>query len=120
MKKYIFNANGRAPDLGVFNRGDIRALEEAEVVLHEKRGLVVDISTLSMDECRHFFFEINVNDLPDSIKVADMQELLILTKEAINRGIELPKKINLNKVKKLLKGEGEEAPGQTEEEMKDV
>lgn len=120
MKNYIFDTNGRSPDFGVFSRGDIRELEEEAVILHEKRGLVIDVATLSMDECRRFFFEINVNDLPDNIKVADMQELLILTKEAINMGIGLPKKINLSKVKKLLKGEGEEAPVKSEEEMKDV
>ena len=120
MKDYIFTESGTAPDLGAISRGEVRALEKGEVVLHEKRGLVKELDKLSKDECRRFFFEINVNDLPDSIKAADMQELLILAKELIKRGIELPKKINLDKVRKLLKGEGEEAPGKTEEELNDV
>ena len=120
MKDYIFTESGTAPDLGVFSRGEIRPLEEMAVVLHEKRGLVRDIGKLSKDECRRFFFEININDLPDNIKAADMQELLILTKELIKRGIDLPKKINLDKVKKLLKGEGEQAPGKNKEELNDV
>lgn len=120
MKNYIFNENGTAPDLGRFSRGEVRPLEVAEVVLHEKRGLITEVGNLSKDKCRRFFFEMNINDLPDNIKAADMQELLILAKEAISRGIELPKKINLDKVKKLLKGEGEEAPGKSEEDLKNV
>lgn len=120
MKDYIFTESGTAPDLGVFSRGEVRPLEERVVVLHEKRGLVRDVSKLSKDECRRFFFEVNIDDLPDNIKAADMQELLILAKELIKREIELPKKINLDKVKKLLIGEGEEAPGKSEEEIKDV
>ena len=120
MKDYIFTESGTSPDLGAFSRGEVRQFKEGEIVLHEQRGLVKEVADLSKDECRRFFFEININDLPDSIKVADMQELLILAKELIKRGIELPKKINLDKVKKLLKGEGEEAPGKNEEELNDV
>ena len=120
MKDYIFTESGTAPDLGAFSRGEVRSLEEGAVVLHEKRGLIKEVGRLSKDECRRFFFEININDLPDSIKAADMQELLISAKELIKRGIELPKKINLDKVRKLLKGEGEEAPGKNEEELNDV
>jgi hypothetical protein len=120
MKDYIFTESGTAPDFGAFIRGEVRPLEEREVVLHEERGLVIDVSKLSKDKCRRFFFEVNINDLPDNIKAADMQELLILAKELIKQGIELPKKINLDKVKELLKGEGEETPGKTEEELNDV
>ena len=120
MKDYIFTESGTAPDFGVFSRGEVRALKEGAVVLHEERGLVIDVGKLSKDECRRFFFEVNINDLPDNIKAADMQELLILAKELIKKGIELPKKINLDKVKKLLKGEGEEALVKSEEEIKDV
>jgi hypothetical protein len=121
MKKaFIFLTSGEAPDLGSFSKGDVRELEPGEVTTHVGRDTLKEIDKLSKDECRRFFFEINVDDLPDSIKVSDMQELLILTKEAIGRGIDLPKKISLDKVKKLLKGEGEEAPEQIEEVTDDV
>lgn len=105
MKDYIFLSTGDAPDFGEFKRGEIRELKPANVVVHVDRHTLKEVEKLTKDECRRFFFEINVNDLPDSIKVEPMQELLILTKEAIDLGIYLPKKINLEKIKKLLNSE---------------
>ena len=120
-KDFIFLTSGDAPDLGFFSRGQVRKVEDYEVKEHVKRNTIKAVEDLVKDECRHFFFEINVNDLPDSIKVADMQDLLILTKEVIKKGIDLPEKITLDKVKKLLNMEVEEAPekNKTKEGVKD-
>lgn len=102
MKDYIFLSTGDAPDFGAFERGEIRELNSVNQVIHVARGTMKEVANLTKDECRRFFFEMNVNDLPDSIKVEPMQELLILTKKAVGFGIDLPKKINLEKIKKLL------------------
>lgn len=111
MKKdFIFLTSGDAPDLGFFNRGEVIEIEDYEVEVHIKRKTIKAVDDLLKDECRHFFFEISINDLPDNIKVADMQELLILTKDAIKKGIDLPGKITLDKIKKLLNMEVEETP----------
>lgn len=118
MKHFIFLSNGEGSVVGNFRRGDIREFDEERVARHIERGVLKDISKLSKDECRRFFFEMNINDLPDTIKVGDLQELLILTKEAIKKGLDLPEKISLDKIKKLLKaGDNpeEEAPEITEE-----
>ena len=115
MKPFIFLTTGEGPALGVFSRGEIRAMDPARAE-KIKKGVLKETSKLSKDDCRLFFFEVGVNDLPDSIKVGDMQQLLILTKEAISRGIDLPEKISLDKVRKLL-AEGDETVPETTEEV---
>ena len=118
MKDYIFLSTGDAPDFGEFSRGEIREFHPANVVVHVNRGTLKEVSKLTKDECRRFFFEMNVNDLPDGIKVEHMQDLLILTKEAVGFGIDLPKKISLEKIKKLLNS-GDESSGNNVKETKE-
>lgn len=119
MKEIIFLKSGDAPDLGGFARGEIRQdrIGALRLAVHVKRGTVKEVSQLTMDECRRFFFEMNVNDLPDNIKAGDLQELLILTREAVNLGLDIPKKVNLKKIKELL-NLGDMLPENIEEEVK--
>ena len=106
MKAFICLKSGDAPnDLGEFKRGDIKIVGVLRGTVYVERQILKAVNDLSKDDCRRFFFEMNINDLPDNIKIAELQELLILTKKALDHGIDIPKKINLEKIKKLLNSE---------------
>ena len=107
MKEYIFITDGEA-EFGAFETGDIRSFAPEKVKAHiERNEIMVPVADIEKDDWRRFFARMNVFDLPDNISLPKMRELYGLTYEAVEKGITLPKKINIKKLNELL---GRDAP----------
>ncbi len=117
MENFIFTESGVSNSLGEFKAGQIRSFDPEAVDIHVKRDKILrTVSGLSKDDCREYLARLNIFDIVDNLKVGEMQNLLELCTEAIERGTAIPKKPTPEKLLKILKGE-DDSPEEIKEEV---
>ena len=120
MKKenFIFTEAGVANEFGAFKAGQIRAFVPGEVTVHvERNKTMLPVSGLSKDDCRKYLARLQVFDITDGLKKGEMQDLLELCTEAVEKGVAIPDKPSPGKLIKLLGDEPQEDSKEVKENV---